>query len=68
MDEIKNEIIAELKGTVPNEIVLSIEKLLEVKKYRIAFLKLDEIKKSSKWKVSQRYLSLLEQFWWTYAN
>ena len=68
MSEIKDEIIAELDGNIPEELLITISKLIDEKKYRLAFIQLNKIKESSEWIASQRYLTLLEKFWWTYAN
>lgn len=68
MSEIKDEVISELEGNISEELLISIKSLIDEKKYRLAFIKLNKIKESSEWRVSQRYLDLLEKFWWTYAN
>ena len=68
VSEIKDEIIAELEGNISEELLNSIKLLIDEKKYRLAFIKLNKIKESSEWRVSQRYLNLIEKFWWTYAN
>lgn len=68
VNEIKDEMIAELEGNISEELLISIKSLIDEKKYRLAFIKLNKIKESSEWSVSQRYLDLLEKFWWTYAN
>ncbi|MCR5737312.1 MAG: hypothetical protein K6G64_06660 [Eubacterium sp.] len=68
MNETKNEIIAELDGNISDEQLKLIKSLLDEEKYRMAFLELSKIKESSEVKVSQKYLNLLEKFWWEYAN
>ena len=68
VNEIKDEIIDELEGNISEELLISIKSLIDEKKYRLAFIKLNKIKESSEWSVSQRYLDLLDKFWWTYAN
>ena len=68
VNEIKDEIIVELEGNISEELLASIKSLIDEKKYRLAFIKLNKIKESSEWNASQRYLDLLEKFWWTYAN
>lgn len=37
-------------------------------KYRQAYLKMYEIRKSSLWSPSSEYLHLMEKFWWYCAN
>lgn len=68
MSEIKDEIVSELEGNISKELLISIKSLIDEKKYRLAYIELYKIKESSEWSASQRYLDLLEKFWWTYAN
>ncbi len=68
MKDVRDEIIEELKGKVQEELLDEIEILINDGKYRQAFYKLDQIKKLSDFKVSTKYIALLEKFWWDYAN
>ena len=68
MAEIKEKIIDELKGNVPDEVVNEIQKLIIQEKYRWAFDNLQKLKESKDWQPTEKFLYLLEKFWWTYTK
>lgn len=68
MKELKKEIIEELSGNIPQEKLLDIEKYINDGKYRWAYEEMEKLKYSKTWKPTSSFLSLLEKFWWTYAN
>ena len=68
MKELKYEIIDELRGKIPAEQLLEIEKNINEEKYRWAFEDMEKLKSSKQWSPTQKFLNLLEKFWWEYAN
>lgn len=68
MEEIKDKIIDELRGRVPDEKVDEIQTLIIQEKYRWAFDELQKLKSYGEWRPTEQFLHLLEKFWWTYAN
>ncbi len=68
---IKRELLELLKQELPenmSEDAKRIKTLIELGKYRAAYIILEELKCSSKWTPTEKYLSLMEDFWWKYAN
>lgn len=71
MESISQKIIGLLRKELPSTLmqdVDEIELLIMQEKYRQAYLKMYEIRKSSLWSPSSEYLQLMEKFWWYCAN
>ena len=71
MENVKKRIIELLREELPTSLlqdVDEIEKLIMQEKYRIAYLKMYEIRKCQAWTPTNEYLYLMEKFWWNYAN
>ena len=68
---VKEELMNLLKYELPEDMsddAEQIKLLLKLGKYRAAYIILERLKYSSKWTPTERYLSLIEEFWWEYAN
>ena len=71
MENVKKRIIELLREKLPTSLlqdVDEIEKLIMQEKYRVAYLKMYEIRKSQAWSPTSEYLELMEIFWWNFAN
>lgn len=71
MESVKQKIITLLREELPSSLmhdVDEIELLIMQEKYRQAYLKMYEIRKSSLWSPTSEYLQLMEKFWWNCAN
>lgn len=71
MESINQKIIRLLRKELPSTLmqdVDEIELLIMQEKYRQAYLKMYEIRKSSLWSPTSEYLQLMEKFWWNCAN
>ncbi|MCX4341772.1 MAG: hypothetical protein OSJ72_19360 [Lachnospiraceae bacterium] len=71
MENVKQRIIKLLKEELPSSLMKDVDEtelLIMQEKYRQAYLKMDEIRKSTLWTPSSEYLQLMEKFWWNCAN
>lgn len=71
MKDEKKRVIELLREELPASMlqdVDEIEKLIMQEKYRLAYLKMYEIRKNQIWSPTSEYLHLMEEFWWKYAN
>lgn len=71
MENVKQKIIKLLKEELPSSLMKDVDEtelLIMQEKYRQAYLKMDEIRKSTLWTPSSEYLQLMEKFWWNCAN
>lgn len=71
MENVKQKIIKLLKEELPSSLMKDVDEtelLIMQEKYRQAYLKMDEIRKSTLWTPSIEYLQLMEKFWWNCAN
>ena len=66
-----NRIIEILESELPEEYKSEIDKFKHYtlqKKYRQAYLVLNDLKKIKNWSPSSELLQLMEKYWWEYAN
>lgn len=68
MEDIRKQILDEIKEHFSMELLGEIEELMIKEKYRQAYAKMYELKKSKQWSPTDKFLQLLEKFWWIYAN
>ena len=69
--DIEKEIIDVLKKELPPKLISQvdvIENFIEEKKFRAAYMEMYNLKKNNTWTPTIKFLSLLEKFWWLYAN
>lgn len=69
MKDLINTLLESVKTQVKESLILEeISDKLEHKKYRQAFLIMNNLRESGKWVLSEDDEKNLEEFWWEYAN
>lgn len=71
MESVNQKIISILRQELPSILmqdVDEIEQLIIQERYRQAYLKMYEVRKSPLWSPTSEYLRLMERFWWNCAN
>lgn len=71
MKNVKQQIMESLREEIPLDLISDvdeIELLLHQDRYREAYLKMYELQHNKGWSPTNKFLQLMEQFWWNYAN
>lgn len=71
MKDVTLQIVELLRQELPKALlhnVNEIQTLITNKKYRAAYHIMDQLKREQLWTPSEKYLQLIEKFWWEYAN